>query len=136
MRRRSRRPSTHDFPNRRIEVLEQSGGRKPEHESISRKATGYTSFRPEQSVAANADADSPTFAGAAGTSCSHAANGIPLESSAIPVSEELLLGTVEFGHKIFQVEDSHPRCQTSKRSGSTQLRSGFPYPQFSGPPLR
>src|SRR5713226_7974579 len=35
-----------------------------------------------------------------------------------------------FGHR-----RRHPR-QTSKRSGSTQLRSSFPYPQFSGPPLR
>jgi len=35
-----------------------------------------------------------------------------------------------FGHR-----RRHLR-QTSKRSGSTQLRSGFPYPQFSGPPLR
>jgi hypothetical protein len=26
-------------------------------------------------------------------------------------------------------------AKLAKRSGSTQLRSGFPYPQFSGPPL-
>jgi hypothetical protein len=26
-------------------------------------------------------------------------------------------------------------AKLAKRSGSTQLHSGFPYPQFSGPPL-
>ncbi len=35
-----------------------------------------------------------------------------------------------FGHGRRQLR------QTSRRSGSTQPRTCFPYPQFSGPPLR